>query len=116
MPTLRSEEGKRFGGPTVAAETLQYDNGKSFDNAQIRLVAILPSRPYTPTDNAPMERFFTTLKEQLLVGLPGYKGGDVHSRGKDVEEDSGECRRTGGGALMPRGGASGVPGTRPPRR
>ncbi len=37
----------------------------------------------TPTDKAAIERFFKTLREGLLAALPGYKGPDVYSRGKD---------------------------------
>ena len=33
----------------------------------------------------PVERFFRTLREDLLQALPGYKGPDVHSRGADPE-------------------------------
>jgi len=37
---------------------------------------------------AAVERFFRTLREQLLIALPGYKGPDVHHRGADVEEQA----------------------------
>lgn len=36
-------------------------------------------------DKAAVERFFRTLSEGLLAALPGYKGPDVYSRGKDPE-------------------------------
>lgn len=35
-----------------------------------------------------MERFFRTLREDLLQALPGYKGPDVHSRGLDPESEA----------------------------
>ena len=35
-----------------------------------------------------VERFFRTLGEGLLEALPGYKGPDVFSRGKDCELDA----------------------------
>ena len=35
-----------------------------------------------------MERFFETLREDLLQVLPGYKGPDVYSRGVDPESDA----------------------------
>jgi hypothetical protein len=44
--------------------------------------------PRTPTDKSPLERWFRTLAEGLLVALPGYKGADVHSRGLDVAQQS----------------------------
>jgi hypothetical protein len=39
----------------------------------------------TTRSKAAVERFFKTLREQLLAALPGYKGPDIHSRGKDPE-------------------------------
>lgn len=77
--------------PAVAAETIVVDHGKIYLAEHVvsiceRLgISIQPARPYTPTDKAPVERFFRTLREGLLEALPGYKGADVHSRGHDVE-------------------------------
>ncbi|MDT3446420.1 Mu transposase C-terminal domain-containing protein [Pseudofrankia sp. BMG5.37] len=79
------------GLPGVAAETVVVDHGKIFLSKHLlsvcgRLgVSIQPARPLTPTDKAAVERFFRTLREGLLAALPGYKGPDVHSRGKDPE-------------------------------
>jgi len=42
----------------------------------------------TLRDKAALERFFKTLREQLLVALPGYKGPDVHNRGKSPEQEA----------------------------
>jgi len=39
-------------------------------------------------DKAAVERFFRTLSEGLLAALPGYKGPDVHRRGKSPEEQA----------------------------
>jgi transposase InsO family protein len=78
----------------VAPETLVVDHGKIFisehlTSACARLgISIQPARPYTPTDKAPVERFFRTLREGLLQALPGYKGPDVFNRGKDVEGEA----------------------------
>lgn len=78
----------------VAPETLVVDHGKVFisehlTSACARLgISIQPARPYTPTDKAPVERFFRTLREGLLQALPGYKGLDVFNRGKDVEGEA----------------------------
>jgi transposase InsO family protein len=82
------------GLPGVAAETLVVDHGKIYLSEHLfsvcaRLgISIQPARPYTPTDKAAVERFFRTLNEQLLAALPGYKGPDVYSRGKDVESQA----------------------------
>lgn len=78
----------------VAPETPVVDHGKIFisehlTSACARLgISIQPARPYTPTDKAPVERFFRTLREGLLQALPGYKGPDVFNRGKDVESEA----------------------------
>ena len=38
------------------------------------------------TDKAALERFFRSLRLSLLDKLPGYKGPNISSRGKDVEQ------------------------------
>lgn len=79
------------GLPAVAAEALVVDHGKIFLSEHLlgvcqRLgISVQPARPLTPTDKAAVERFFKTLREQLLAALPGYKGPDVYSRGKDPQ-------------------------------
>ena len=81
----------RAGLPGVATETIVVDHGKIYLSEHLlgvcaRLgVSIQPARPLTPTDKAAIERFFKTLSEGLLAALPGYKGADVYSRGKDPE-------------------------------
>ena len=42
----------------------------------------------TTRDKGPVERFFRTIREDLLQALPGYKGPDIHSRGERPEEDA----------------------------
>jgi transposase InsO family protein len=80
--------------PAVAAETIVYDHGKVYLSNHIQGVcerlgiSLQPARPKTPTDKSPLERWFETLADQLLVALPGYKGADVHSRGEDVEQQA----------------------------
>jgi transposase InsO family protein len=80
--------------PSVAPETVVVDHGKIYVSEHLTSVcarigiSIQPARPYTPTDKAPVERFFRTLREGLLQALPGYKGPDVHSRGRDVEDQA----------------------------
>ncbi len=51
-------------------------------------ISVQPARPYTPTDKAAVERFFRTVREDLLAALPGYKGPDIYSRGERVEGDA----------------------------
>lgn len=48
-------------------------------------IGILLCRPYTPTDKPHIERFFATLRLQLLEKLPGYKGHSVGTRGAKSE-------------------------------
>jgi transposase InsO family protein len=82
------------GMPPLAPETLVVDHGKIYvsehlSSACARLgISIQPARPYTPTDKAAVERFFRTLREDLLQALPGYKGPDVFNRGHDVEAEA----------------------------
>jgi transposase InsO family protein len=81
------------GLPAVAPETLVIDHGKIYLSEHLLAVcarlgiSIQPARPLTPTDKAPVERFFRTLTEQLLAALPGYKGPDIYSRGKSPENE-----------------------------
>lgn len=78
--------------PSVAAETVVYDHGKIYLSNHVRSVcarfeiSLQSARPLTPTDKAPIERWFKTLNQGLLAALPGYKGPDVHSRGQSVED------------------------------
>jgi Mu transposase, C-terminal len=87
-------DGPRFTGPGLLPDAIVVDHGRVYVSAHVtsacaRLgISIQPARPYTPTDKAPVERFFRTLGQGLLEALPGYKGPDVFSRGKDVEDDA----------------------------
>jgi hypothetical protein len=82
------------GLPAVAPETLVVDHGKIYLSQHLRAVcrrfgiSIQPARPYRGSDKAALERFFRTLREDLLAALPGYKGPDVHSRGDQVERNA----------------------------
>jgi transposase InsO family protein len=84
----------QHGLPAVAPETLVVDHGKIFLSAHLysvcaRLgISIQPARPLTPTDKAAVERFFRTVNDDLLTALPGYKGPDIHSRGKSPESEA----------------------------
>jgi transposase InsO family protein len=84
-------DGVPAGLPGAAPESIVVDHGKIYLSGHMLTVcnqlgiSVQPARPLTPTDKAAVERFFRTLREQLLVALPGYKGPDVYSRGKDPE-------------------------------
>jgi putative transposase len=88
------DESARLVAPVCAPETLVVDNGKVFVSAHVlsvctRLgISIQPAQPYKPTDKPTCERFFRTLREGLIQHLPAYKGPDVYSRGKHVEDDA----------------------------
>jgi len=82
------------GLPAVVPETLVVDHGKIYLSDHVRAVcarfgiSIQPARPYRATDKAALERFFRTLREDLLAALPGYKGPDVYSRGEHPEAEA----------------------------
>lgn len=84
----------RPGLPAVVPETLVVDHGRIYLSEHLRAVcarfgiSIQPARPYHGTDKGVLERFFRTLREDLLAALPGYKGPDVYSRGEHVEEEA----------------------------
>nr|WSW58152.1 helix-turn-helix domain-containing protein [Streptomyces sp. NBC_00998] len=81
-------------GPALAPETLIVDHGKIYLSAHLTSVcrrmgiSIQPARLRTGRDKGPIERFFRTLREDLLQRLPGYKGPDIHSRGLNPENDA----------------------------
>ncbi|CPU39885.1 integrase family protein [Mycobacteroides abscessus] len=81
-------------GPAIVPETVVIDHGKIYVSEHLtstceRLgVSIQPARLRTGRDKGPVERFFRTIREDLLQALPGYKGPDVHSRGLDVESEA----------------------------
>ncbi|MFJ5179766.1 hypothetical protein ACIP68_38715 [Streptomyces griseoviridis] len=68
--------------------------GKIYPSAHLTSVcrrpgmSIQPARLRTGRDKAPVERFFRTVREDLLQLLPGYKGPDIHSRGRNPEKDA----------------------------
>lgn len=75
-------------------DTIVVDHGKVYLSHQTRSVCrrlginIQPAIPHKPTDKPTVERFFRTLRQQLLEHLPAYKGPDVYSRGKEVEREA----------------------------
>jgi transposase InsO family protein len=82
------------GGPAIVPETLVIDHGKIYVSDHLTSVcqrmgiSIQPARLQTGRDKGPVERFFRTIREDLLQALPGYKGPDVHSRGVDPESEA----------------------------
>jgi transposase InsO family protein len=78
-------------GPAMVPETIIVDHGKIYVSEHLTSVcarmgiSIQPARKKQPTDKAPVERFFLTIRESLLQYLDAYKGPDLYSRGLDVE-------------------------------
>lgn len=70
MSVMKSAISK-YGRPKV----LNFDNGKSYKNRQMELLAarigttLSYCQPYTPTGKAKIERWFRTLKDQWMAGL-----------------------------------------------
>lgn len=81
-------------GPAIVPDTIVIDHGKIFISEHLTSVcqrmgiSIQPARLRTGRDKGPVERFFRTIRENLLQALPGYKGPDVHSRGLDPESEA----------------------------
>ena len=81
-------------GPAIVPETIVIDHGKIYVSQHLTSVcqrmgiSIQPARLRTGRDKGPVERFFRTIREDLLQALPGYKGPDVHSRGLDPESEA----------------------------
>ncbi|UQX10998.1 Mu transposase C-terminal domain-containing protein [Candidatus Mycobacterium methanotrophicum] len=81
-------------GPAIVPETIVIDHGKIYVSDHLTSVcqrmgiSIQPARLRTGRDKGPVERFFRTIREDLLQALPGYKGPDVHSRGLDPEAEA----------------------------
>ena len=70
MSVMKSAVSK-YGRPKV----LNFDNGKSYKNKQMELLAarigttLSYCQPYTPTGKAKIERWFLTMKDQWMAGL-----------------------------------------------
>lgn len=75
-------------------DTIVVDHGKVYLAEHTKAVChrlginVQPAISHKPTDKPTIERFFRTLRQQLLEHLPAYKGPDVYSRGKDVEAEA----------------------------
>ena len=81
-------------GPAIVPETVVIDHGKIYVSDHLTSVcqrmgiSIQPARLRTGRDKGPVERFFRTIREDLLQVLQGYKGPDVHSRGLEPESEA----------------------------
>jgi transposase InsO family protein len=88
LPGAQAHEGL----PGTAVDTIVIDHGKMYMAEHIRTlceqlgISIQPAGVLKPTDKPALERWFRTLREDLLAALPGYKGPDVYSRGANVEQ------------------------------
>jgi transposase InsO family protein len=84
----------RAAGPVLVPETLVVDHGQVYVSDHLTSVtqrlgiSVQPARLRTGRDKGPIERFFRTLREDLLQALPGYKGPDLYSRGLDPEREA----------------------------
>lgn len=87
-------DGPGLAGPAMVPETLVVDHGKVYVSEHLTSVcrrmgiSIQPARLRTGRDKGPVERFFRTLREDLLQALPGYKGPDIHGRGERPEAEA----------------------------
>lgn len=89
-----ASNGRRVGLPACLPEAIVVDHGKQYLSAHVigacaRLgISVQPAIPHKATDKPTVERFFRTVRESLLQHLPGYKGPDVYSRGKNIEHEA----------------------------
>lgn len=89
-----TERSNHWGMPLVAAESLIVDNGRAFISTHVlevchrKGITVMPAHPYKPTDKPTVERFFRTLRSDCIMRLPGYKGPDIDSRGKNPQDDA----------------------------
>lgn len=87
-------QGPGLAAPPLVPETLVVDHGKVYVSEHLTSVcrwmgiSIQPARLRTGRDKGPLERFFRTLREDLLQALPGYKGPDLASRGSSPEGEA----------------------------
>ncbi|RKT84574.1 Mu transposase, C-terminal [Saccharopolyspora antimicrobica] len=94
VDTAEENRGDGAVSPAVVPETIMVDHGKVYVSDHVTSVcrrmsiSIQPARLRTGRDKGPVERFFRSLREDLLQALPGYKGPDVHSRGLAPESEA----------------------------
>lgn len=82
------------GETCIAPDTIVVDHGRIYLSEHTASVcrrlgiSIQPALTYKPTDKPVLERFFRTARQSLLDKLAGYKGPDIASRGKQVEDQA----------------------------
>ncbi|ORW06571.1 Mu transposase C-terminal domain-containing protein [Mycolicibacter longobardus] len=87
-------DGTRAAWPAIVPESLIVDHGKIYVSEHLTSVcqrmqiSIQPARLRMGRDKGPVERFFLTIRHDLLQYLPGYKGPDIHSRGLAPEHEA----------------------------
>jgi len=85
------EDVKLAGVPFGPATTLSLDNGKVYvsetmKSAAMKLgITLQYGRKNTPTDKPHVEQLFSTIAENFVQGLPGYKGDRLENRGTDID-------------------------------
>lgn len=81
-------------GPSLVPEAVVIDHESIFVSEHLngvcqRLgISVQPARLRKGRDKGPLERFFLTLRHDLLQFLPGYKGNEVSARGVAPESDA----------------------------
>ncbi len=81
-----------LGSVGLLPDTIVIDHGKVYMSEHTlgacrRLgISVQPAIPDKATDKPILERFFRSMRQSLLDKLPGYKGPNIASRGKDVEQ------------------------------
>lgn len=84
---------RRFTPTAMIPDSITTDHGRPFISEHVTSacarigISIQPARVHTPTDKAPVERYFRTLNS-FLQELPGYKGSNTPSRGVTPELDA----------------------------
>lgn len=82
------------GETCIAPDTIVIDHGRIYLSEHTASVcrrlgiSIQPALTYKPTDKPTLERFFRTARQALLDKLAAYKGPDIASRGKDVQDQA----------------------------
>lgn len=85
------EDTKLAGVPFGSATTISLDNGKVYvsdtmKSAAIQLGTTLAyGRVRQATDKGHVEAVFETIKDNFVVGLPGFKSHSVEGRGDDID-------------------------------
>ena len=81
-----------FSRPFIKPERIIMDNGADYRSlvfeaaARKHNIGLTYSAPHTPTDKPIVERNFRTIKDLFAQDLPGFKSGDVQSRGERLEK------------------------------